>query len=248
MKKIINLETEYQEWLRKPAIHLGYPSFAVEDLRITANSVIYLAGRSEVGKTIFALNIIRQLINRYNQYVVFYSFEMSKFAVMKLYKRICEDDANCLEKLVITDDPTNVKSIQNKFTGKSNISMIFIDSLKELTIFENPKDPYDTMSTSSKLTELKKNITVPICIICHLKKQKGADKTVVIEDLRGAGIEESAELVFGMYRPELNDWQPPEEKFKNENKLFVDCIKNRNGRHYKTVFYFKKQNLQITEL
>jgi len=248
MKQLSSLEEAYQGYLKQPAIHLSYETFEIHDYRIPQHRLIYLASRPEVGKTNLALNIASRIISRYQQSVAYFTFEMSGFAIYESMAKICDNNRYVMDRLLIEEARCSAGEIVAKLKDKTGIAMIFIDTLRGLKTYGTDKHSYSgMMALSTELEIMRENLPIPICVLCHLKKDKGGHKQVVMEDIRGVGIEESGDLIFGLYRRELDPFIGEEEKFRVHNQLNVDCIKNRFGQKYKHTLYFDKETLKITE-
>jgi replicative DNA helicase len=117
-----------------------------------------------------------------------------------------------------------------------NIEMVIIDYLQLMTAggtkgSGNREQEISTISRSIK--EIAKELNVPVIALSQLSRsveQRGGDKRPVLSDLRESGaIEQDADIVSFIYRPEYYGLLQDEEGNSNQGIGEIIVAKHRNG-------------------
>lgn len=117
-----------------------------------------------------------------------------------------------------------------------NIDMVIIDYLQLMTVGGskgqgNREQEISTISRSIK--EIAKELNVPIIALSQLSRsveQRGGDKRPVLSDLRESGaIEQDADIVSFIYRPEYYGFDTDEAGNSNKGVGEIIVAKHRNG-------------------
>ncbi len=117
-----------------------------------------------------------------------------------------------------------------------NIDMVIIDYLQLMTAggtkgSGNREQEISTISRSIK--EIAKELNIPIIALSQLSRsveQRGGDKRPVLSDLRESGaIEQDADIVSFIYRPEYYGLMEDEEGNSNQGVSEIIIAKHRNG-------------------
>ena len=117
-----------------------------------------------------------------------------------------------------------------------NIDMVIIDYLQLMTAggtkgAGNREQEISTISRSIK--EIAKELNIPIVALSQLSRsveQRGGDKRPVLSDLRESGaIEQDADIVSFIYRPEYYGLMEDEEGNSNQGVSEIIIAKHRNG-------------------
>ncbi len=117
-----------------------------------------------------------------------------------------------------------------------NIDMVIIDYLQLMTAggskgAGNREQEISTISRSIK--EIAKELNIPIIALSQLSRsveQRGGDKRPVLSDLRESGaIEQDADIVSFIYRPEYYGLMEDEEGNSNQGVSEIIIAKHRNG-------------------
>lgn len=250
----------------------GVPSGFIELDRATGgwqkSDLIILAARPGMGKTAFALNMIRNMAVDYAKPVAFFSLEMS---AVQLVTRLISSEtmipADALRKGQVKDDQWH--SLTDQITALSK-AKIFIDDTAGLNIFElrakcrKLKAQYDIqfvavdylqlMSAGSDrdknkstnreqeismisrgLKAIAKELEIPILALSQLSRaveQRGGEKKPILSDLRESGaIEQDADLVLFIYRPDYykNSAGEAGDSRENDGMAELRIAKHRNG-------------------
>lgn len=117
-----------------------------------------------------------------------------------------------------------------------NIDMVIIDYLQLMTVggskgAGNREQEISTISRSIK--EIAKELNIPIIALSQLSRsveQRGGDKRPVLSDLRESGaIEQDADIVSFIYRPEYYGFDTDENGESNKGVGEIIVAKHRNG-------------------
>ncbi len=165
--------------------------------------------------------------------------KLEEHEMKQLYKRGIER----LSKAPIFIDDTaalNIFELRAKcrrLKNKHNIGLIIIDYLQLMSGAgenRNGNREQEISRISRDLKGLAKELQVPIIALSQLsrevEKRKEGNKIPQLSDLRESGaIEQDADLVMFMYRPEYYDITANEFGESNKGETFVKIAKHRNG-------------------
>ncbi len=229
--------------------------------------LVILAARPAVGKTAFALNLVRNAALHKTKAtpVAFFSLEMSSSQLVqrilsaeseiwleKIARGKMEDHEmqqlykNGIERLqnapiFIDDTPAlNIFELRAKcrrLKNKHNLGMVIIDYLQLMsgTGDKRSSNREQEISTISRnLKGLAKELGIPIIALSQLsrevEKRKDGEKMPQLSDLRESGaIEQDADMVMFLYRPEYYNITANEMGESNKGETHVRIAKHRNG-------------------
>ncbi len=151
---------------------------------------------------------------------------------------------NVLSKapLHIDDTPAlNIFELRAKcrrLKNKHNIGLIIIDYLQLMSGSgenRNSNREQEISRISRDLKGLAKELQVPIIALSQLSREveKRKDKNFIpqLSDLRESGaIEQDADIVMFLYRPEYHDLKQDEDGGSTEGKAYLKIAKHRNGQ------------------
>ncbi len=249
----------------------GFPSLDKVTYGWQNTDLIVLAARPSVGKTAFALNLLRHAAvvdeksKRKPTAVAFFSLEMS---AGQLVTRILSAESEIwLEKISRGKlEEHEMKQLYKKGIERLSNAPIFIDDTAALNIFElrakcrrlknkhdlgliiidylqlmsgtnenkNGNREQEISRISRDLKGLAKELQVPIIALSQLsrevEKRKEGAKIPQLSDLRESGaIEQDADMVMFLYRPEYYDITANEMGESNKGETYVKIAKHRNG-------------------
>jgi replicative DNA helicase len=222
---------------------------------------IVLAGRPSMGKTAFALNLMRNAAVDHNIPVGFFSLEMSAEAlVLRLLctesrvnqmavrtGKLSSEDMKRLSKYVgvldqapiyIDDTPgLNVLQLRSKarrLVADKDIKMFVVDYLQLMEGSNEESRQQEITKISRSLKGLAKELDVPVIALSQLSRAvetRDKSRKPQLSDLRESGaIEQDADVVFFVYRPEYYDIQTFEDTGEStHNKSEIIIGKQRNG-------------------
>ncbi len=123
-----------------------------------------------------------------------------------------------------------------RLKNKHNIGMIIIDYLQLMSgsADRNSNREQEISKISRDLKGLAKELQVPIIALSQLsrevEKRKEGNKIPQLSDLRESGaIEQDADMVMFLYRPDYYDVTTNEMGESNKGETFVKIAKHRNG-------------------
>jgi len=165
--------------------------------------------------------------------------KLEEHEMKQLYKRGIER----LSKAPIFIDDTaalNIFELRAKcrrLKNKHNVGLIIIDYLQLMSGAGDNKNgnrEQEISKISRDLKGLAKELQVPIIALSQLsrevEKRKEGNKIPQLSDLRESGaIEQDADMVMFLYRPEYYDITSNEMGESNKGETYVKIAKHRNG-------------------
>ncbi len=164
--------------------------------------------------------------------------KLEEYEFQQLYSRITKlADA----PIYIDDTPgLNVFDLRAKcrrLKMQYNIKIVIIDYLQLMSAGGGKKGPgnreQEISTISRSIKEIAKELDVPIIALSQLSRSvesRGGDKRPVLSDLRESGaIEQDADIVGFLYRPEYYGFANDEEGNSNSGVGEVIIAKHRNG-------------------
>ncbi len=155
--------------------------------------------------------------------------------------------------LFIDDTPAittlDIRARARRLKVERDISLIIVDYLQLVRTSERSENRQQEISSISRsMKALAKELGVPVVALSQLSRAveaRGGDKRPVLSDLRESGaIEQDADLVLFLYRPEFYDPGDPEKEGKAE--LIIG--KQRNGPTGTVNLMFEKQYTRFRSL
>lgn len=246
--------TEFLEELSKKesnSISTGYKELDESTGGFKPGELIIIAGRPGMGKTTFAINLIKNMCYASNR-VAMFSLEMSESS---LASKIVSFESNVLLKKILNhklnpedwervsfsthrfkkynlliDDSSyvNVSTIEEEISKIENIDIIFVDYLQLIVsdALIGANRVLEVAKITRTLRAIAKDKNVPIVVLSQLSRANEArvDKRPMLSDLRDSGsIEQDADKVLFLYRPGYYS-----EK-EDPSKCEVIIAKNRCG-------------------
>ncbi len=189
---------------------------------------IIVAARPSVGKTAFAVSLIRNMIRKEKK-VAFFSLEMpasqiitrllscqSRVDLSKLFTgNLSESDVSHInsaaEKIYqsefyLVDEPnmklSDIRSRARMLQREKGIEIIFIDYIGLIESGLDPRTPrHEQVGYVSKaLKQLARELNIPVVVLCQVSRDT-ADQEPQLNNLRDSGsIEQDADLVMFIHR------------------------------------------------
>lgn len=218
-------------------------------------NLIILAARPAMGKTSLALCQAINAATSFGKNVYFASLEMSTRELMKREISLLTEiplanlkndkpiDFSLIHAKVpqlesgvkIVDNLFKLKDLQNFFrveNSKQKIDCIFIDYLQLIGGDKSGSREQEVSGISRDLKLLAKELSCPIIALSQLSRgveSRGA-KRPMLSDLRDSGaIEQDADIVNFIYRPEYYGITEDENGDSTFRVAEIDFAKNRNG-------------------
>ncbi|GAB1418339.1 replicative DNA helicase [Bacteroidales bacterium] len=143
-------------------------------------------------------------------------------------------------KLFIDDTPQlsvfELRAKCRRLKQQFDIQMVYVDYLQLMTTGgDNVGNREQEISTISRsLKSLAKELNIPVLALSQLSRSvesRPGSKKPILSDLRESGaIEQDADMVIFIYRPEYYGYNEGENKEDLSDTAFINIAKNRNGR------------------
>jgi replicative DNA helicase len=262
IQRIDDLRNKQEEISGVPT---GFPSMDKVTFGWQPTDLIILAARPAVGKTAFALNLVRSAALHPTKPtpVAFFSLEMSS---AQLVSRILSAESGIMLEKINRGrlEDYEMQQLYSKGVTKLSDAPIFIDDTAALNVFEfrakarrlvnkhkvgliiidylqlmsgsgekNSNREQEISRISRDLKSLAKELQVPIIALSQLSRAvetRKESKMPQLSDLRESGaIEQDADMVMFLYRPEYYEINTNEMGESNRGETHVRIAKHRNG-------------------
>ncbi len=225
---------------------------------LNKTDLILLAARPGMGKTSFALNIVRHAALHAGKKVAFFSLEMSKEQlVMRLlssealvaseklrsgklqdndWRKIAEaSDVLSRAELYFDDTPgITVPEMKARLRRLGNVDLVAIDYLQLMSSGRRSENRVQEISEITRnLKILAKEFDVPVLTLSQLSRstESRAGHKPMLSDLRDSGsIEQDADIVMFLYRDDYYKDEAKEDSKADNNESECIVAKNRHGR------------------
>lgn len=149
------------------------------------------------------------------------------------------DAADRIKKAPMFIDDTPAISIfdfsarARRLVREHGIEIIFVDYLQLMTGDKEGTRDNEIGSISRGLKRVAKELNIPVIAMCQLSRaveSRGGDKRPQLSDLRESGnIEQDADIVMFLYRPEYYKIEQDEHGMPTQGLLETIIAKHRNG-------------------
>ena len=241
----------------------GFDSFDAL-LNIRNALLILIAGRPGMGKTAFALSIVRRMCLD-DISVGFFSLEMPKEEIddrftqmdtaistndMNRYRGVTdrqlkEINGSCNDrrawKLQIDDGSSTIDAIERKARRmrRMGIQILFIDQASRISGGRG-SDYEKFTERSNRIAALKKELKIPIVLLAQINRGSDmtASKEPSVSHLKQTGsFEEDADIIFLLHRPEEFETDPV-KKAPLIGRAIVNMAKHRQGQTLRENMHF----------
>lgn len=210
------------------------------------SELIILGGRPASGKTTLGMNIAYNAAKS-GKKVWFYSLEMSEFELHKrlvssiaglnayvgmgeaTYNRLIDISLAVKDRLPLRIEDNANMTVEDiylaaqKAKKQKDLDFVVIDHLSILKSKKTFKSRYEEVSEVSRMLKvMAKDLDVPVLCLCQLNRGlEGRElKMPTMADLRDSGsIEQDADLIMFVYRPEYNLRQKEPDDPNSNNHL-----------------------------
>jgi replicative DNA helicase len=223
------------------------------------SDLVILAARPSMGKTAVAMSMARNAAIDYKKAVAFFSLEMSATQlVMRLISAEAKVDQHRLRTgdlknehwqsivstihrlteapMYIDDTPAlgimELRARARLMKREHNIELIIIDYLQLMHAPKAESREREISMISRGLKQLAKELDIPIIALSQLNRsvESRGDKRPMLSDLRESGsIEQDADVVMFVHRPEYYGITVDEEGMPTEGTAEIIIGKQRNG-------------------
>lgn len=228
------------------------------------SNLIIVGGRTSMGKTSFALNVAHHAAVREKIGVLIFSLEMNKTEIAERLLigearvdsgkyRVGDVDDHDMERIVnaagvlsaapiYIDDTGDItimemRTIARQLKAKENIGLVIVDYIQLFYTSRSESRAQEVSRIARDLKVIAMELGVPVLAVSQLRRPPPTvtKKEPSLEDLKeSGGIEQNADLVILLYRPEVDD--PRNLDIKGEAE--VNLAKHRSGRTDKFKLYW----------
>ncbi|MBE6729914.1 MAG: replicative DNA helicase [Ruminococcaceae bacterium] len=226
---------------------------------LNKSDLIILGARPGMGKTSFALNIVRNVAMNSGKRVAVFSLEMSRDqlaqrllsseAAIKSEKlrtgnlepdewtRLGDAAAHLRDAEIYLDESSNitVPEMKAKLRRMGNVGLVVVDYLGLMHSARQIDNRVQEISDITRgLKIMAKELMVPVLVCAQLSRgteSKGSSHKPALSDLRDSGsIEQDADIVLFLYREKYYDNEKKDGEEKGDpNKAECIVAKNRHG-------------------
>ena len=151
---------------------------------------------------------------------------------------------------------TELRARARRMAAKENIKLLVVDYLQlmqgDAQRGHNSNREQEIANISRKLKGLSKELSLPIIAISQLSREverRGGDRRPVLSDLRESGaIEQDADMVIFLYRPEYYDITQNEQGQSTAGLAELIIAKHRNGSTSTATLGFEGAFMRFKEL
>lgn len=253
-------------------IPTGFPRLDRATLGFQKGDLIILAARPSVGKSAYALNLALNTSKR-GTHVAFFSLEMSvEQLMMRLFSyesnipmsKIRRGDLSPKELILLgrarqdlmkhhiyfdesnSSDINEIRSKCRQLKQMDKLDFVIIDYLQLISVTGKGSRQEEVAAISRALKILAKELEVPIIALSQLSRmvEVREDKRPVLSDLRESGsIEQDADIVMFLYRPEGKKEKDGEEVFETK-AVVVDASTEKEDNWQKKIELIIAKNRQ----
>lgn len=239
-------------------IRTGYDRFDLITSGMQPTNLIIVAARPAMGKTQFALGIIKSASIKGDKKGLFISCEMDEVQVMKRIisvdsgvrgysikrGRLERDEILKYEKSRKRIQNANFKIVAGSFSISDVLSLVYkmkhsegldyvvIDYIQKITSPGSQNRTNEVGDVSRKLKDMANDLKIPVIALAQLSRavEHRVDKKPVLSDLRESGdIEQDADIVTFLYRPSYYMSQEERDTNPMAEDGYVVIAKHRDG-------------------
>ena len=214
---------------------MGKTSFA---MNIAENVAVHMKPAERQAVAVFSLEMSKEsLVQRLMCSVARVDIHKIRrgYASNEEYKKLQNAAAQLHEAPIYIDDTAAMSILEMRAKSRRLVSevplgMIVIDYLQLIRGPESSENRQQEISAISRsLKALAKELQIPVIALSQLSRAvetRGGNKRPVLSDLRESGaIEQDADVVLFVYRPEVYETDPA----NRDGKAEIICAKQRNG-------------------
>jgi replicative DNA helicase len=255
----------------------GFSCFDKRSGGLQLSDLVIIAGETSQGKSSYAMSVIKHVAEN-NINVAFFSLEMSTLQLCSrltaiqsgipatdiLYKKMTDEDfisvndgVAKLEKLPIFIDDSGVTNFEKIISSirlmvaKFEVKVVAIDYVQLLSMEEKGKSKEQIVGYMiRKLKNTAKELNICIIALSQLSRDRG-NPYPTLSRLRDSGqIEEAADVVMFVYRPEIynKNFPEPYENKETRGYALIDVAKGRNIGIFKFLSMFTETTTQFTDV
>lgn len=195
---------------------------------VPADSLIYLLGKSGVGKTWLLLNVFKNLLDQ-GKKVLFFSFEMNNDKIFDrllqlVFKKNIREarkyfwdneikveetlkEKKYFENMFIVTNPTSIQGMESVIKSR-DWDFVLLDHFQLVrTVSSSVYERSEEVATG--LMYLKKEYSLRLLVLLQMRKGReragdGSHPPMIEEARGGSQIEDSADVLLGIWRPDIS--------------------------------------------
>jgi replicative DNA helicase len=144
-----------------------------------------------------------------------------------------------------------LRSKARRLSHRYKLDLLVLDYLQLMTLPNAENHQLGVAAVSKALKGLAKELEIPVIALSQLSRQveqRGGDKIPMLSDLRDSGaIEQDADMVFFVYRPEVY-MQTDSEGNSVEGRAEIHISKHRNGPTGVVRLFFEKETGRFRDM
>ena len=219
--------------------------------------VMVVGGRPAMGKTAWALSMIKNLVFDQDKQIVFFSLEMSKEQIIRrMLALLLEIDSNRIKygecthdeletiynfrtdyrwkNLHILDGSHSIQDLNrelSRLSGQNKIDCYIVDYLQKIIPKKDNNRYQEVTKISNGIKQLTMALRIPAICLAQLSRDSSkTGKRPSLPDLKESGeIEQDASIVAFLHRPEYYGDMADDQGNSTENMGEFIIAKNREG-------------------
>lgn len=229
----------------------GFPILDEMSAGWREGDLVVLSGLSGVGKTQFAVSLIKGF-SALDIPVLMFSYEIS---TQELFERFGEDvPVFYLPRIPASSAPSWIRRKIEEGIEKFGIKIVFIDHLHYLVDTSTILNRNSSEIIGHMVRELKttaRELRVCIVLICHVRKLSSKYERPHMADLRdSSNIGNEADLVLMLHRMKSRRKKAEEDDgvlISNDAWLYLDKVRHHGGRTGRIKYFFDDKGFYVEE-
>ena len=254
---LTEVEMEMQGKENPDIIPTGFQSIDKMIKGFKKSELVIIGGRPASGKSALGVNMAVNMAKQ-GKKVLFVSLEMTNLEIHERivkseteiadFKGIAYQDfefvANTSKKTqnilnVIDNGNITLETLEKRvktLKEQNNVDIVFIDHIGILETSKRYNSRYEQITNiSRRLKVMAKDNDIPVVALCQLNRglENRELKAPTMADLRDSGaIEQDANIIMFIYRPEYHLMQQEPEKNKPEHDAWEEALLSVKGKAY----------------
>lgn len=184
-------------------LRTGLRYFDDATMGLRGGETIVIAGPSNLGKTMVALNVVANIVQKSEAKVLIVSMEMPALDIASRLYNMADDHAPLMGNVIIqTELQVNTKHIA-AMIERHKPDVVMLDHIQFLANQEKASNEFEKINVAvKKLQGIAIEYDVPILVISHVAKTRsGKENRASAADLKGSSsIEQDTDIVFMLNR------------------------------------------------
>jgi len=236
-------------------IEIGYKLIDHQTGGFHKGELISIIGRPLMGRTMFALNLFKNILADKRNKVVFLTSECPAYKLKKLLNQMGEDERQDATDIIkdVTDcrNADALLELIQQLVDGDEVNVVILDSFHYLTLLENVATPflYERLADiARKIKQLAREFGITIIMTSRTNyladEREGVwCKCPQLSDTNKIGdLAYYSDVVLGLYRPEVDGVSVDGKGNDMHNVLFVSTLKSRKSIKEQSIKCFISSN------